>query len=292
MISERKTSTLNGYLMLAIIFILALAIGWFAINGLSRNRELLSIPLLFAGIPFLIFMLKGLFVVNPNESKVLTLFGKYVGTVKEDGLHWANPLYARQRLSLRARNFTTEQLKVNDKLGNPIIIGAVVVWQVDDTAKACFAVDNYVEYVNIQSETALRNLAGKYGYDHFDDHGKEITLRSEGEVVNRELESELSDRLERAGIKVIEGRIVHLAYAAEIAQAMLQRQQATAIVAARSKIVEGAVGMVKMALDQLKSDGIVELDEDKKAAMVSNLMVVLCSDRSAQPVLNTGSLYQ
>ncbi len=290
MIAEKKIHPLNGYIMLIAILVITAIFAYLAYAMITRDNPLF-VPVIILGSLTFALGLSGLFVVNPNESSVLTLFGKYAGTVKEDGLHWANPFYKKSRISLRARNFTTEHLKVNDKIGNPIMIGAVVVWQVEETAKASFEVDNYLEYVNIQSETALRNLASKYSYDHFDDHGKEITLRSEGDVVNKELETELSARLELAGIQVIEGRIVHLAYASEIAQAMLQRQQATAIVAARSKIVEGAVGMVKMALDQLKQDSIVDLDEEKKAAMVSNLMVVLCSDKSTQPVINAGSLY-
>lgn len=236
-------------------------------------------------------MIAGVFVVNPNEAKVLVLFGDYVGTVKDSGFYWANPLYSKSRLSLRARNLEGDKIKVNDQLGNPIVIGTVVVWKVENTAMAKFEVDNYEQYVKIQSDTAVRYLAGSYAYDHFDDEQKEVTLRSGGARINEELEQELQERLARAGVTVIEARITHLAYAEEIAHAMLQRQQATAMVAARMKIVEGAVGMVDLALKKLAADHIVELDEEKKAAMVSNLMVVLCSDKAANPVINAGTLY-
>ena len=236
------------------------------------------------------FLLTGVFVVNPNEAKVLVLFGNYVGTVRESGFYWANPFYAKTRISLKARNLETDKVKVNDKQGNPIIIGAVVVWRVEDTAKAKFDVDNYEQFVKLQCDTAIRHLAGSYSYDHFDDE-TEITLRSGGEQVNHELERELRERLARAGVEVIEARITHLVYAEEIAHAMLQRQQATAVVAARAKIVEGAVGMVEMALHRLAENDVVQLDEERKAAMVSNLLVVLCSDRAASPVVNAGTLH-
>ncbi len=233
----------------------------------------------------------GFFVVNPNEAKILVLFGNYAGTVKDSGFKWSNPFYLKSTISLRARNLEGDKIKVNDLLGNPIVIGAVVVWQVDDTAQAKFEVDNYVQYVKLQSDAALRHMAGTYAYDHFDDEQKEITLRSGGDLINEKLEGELSERLARAGVTILEARITHLAYAEEIAHAMLQRQQATAMVAARTKIVEGAVGMVDLALKRLKENSIVELDEEKKAAMVSNLLVVLCSDKAANPVVNTGTLY-
>lgn len=236
------------------------------------------------------FLLTGVFVVNPNEAKVLVLFGNYVGTARESGFYWANPFYAKTRISLKARNLETDKVKVNDKQGNPIIIGAVVVWRVEDTAKAKFDVDNYEQFVKLQCDTAIRHLAGSYSYDHFDDE-TEITLRSGGEQVNHELERELRERLARAGVEVIEARITHLVYAEEIAHAMLQRQQATAVVAARAKIVEGAVGMVEMALHRLAENDVVQLDEERKAAMVSNLLVVLCSDRAASPVVNAGTLH-
>lgn len=238
-----------------------------------------------------ILVLPGLIIVNPNESKVLTLFGKYVGTVKSDGFFWVNPLTTKKKLSLRARNLNGQQLKVNDKMGNPIEIGAVVVWQVQDTAKASFAVEDYVQYVNVQSEAAVRHLANSFAYDNLEDEDAEITLKDGADKVNSLLEQELNERLSRAGIEVVEARISHLAYAQEIASAMLQRQQATAVIAARKLIVEGAVGMVEMALERLSEKEIVSLDEERKAAMVSNLLVVLCGDRNAQPVVNTGTLY-
>lgn len=236
----------------------------------------------------------GFFIVNPNQSVVLVLFGNYKGTVKANGFFWTNPFNKRQKISLRAHNFDNEPIKVNDKLGNPIMIGAVVVWRVKDTYKAAFDVNDYLEFVQIQSEAALRRMAGHYPYDEFHDEGEEgeTSLRSGGKEVNDELEQALDRRLAIAGIEVLEARISHLAYANEIAGAMLQRQQATAIVAARRKIVEGAVGMVEMALEELSQKEIVHLDDEKKAAMVSNLMVVLCSDKAAAPVVNTGTLYQ
>jgi regulator of protease activity HflC (stomatin/prohibitin superfamily) len=235
----------------------------------------------------------GFFIVNPNQSTVLVLFGKYQGTVKTDGFFWVNPFNVKKKISLRAHNFDNEPIKVNDKLGNPIMIGAVVVWRVKDTFKAAFDVNDYFEFVQIQSEAALRRMAGHYPYDEFHDEGEEgeISLRSGGKEVNDELEQALDRRLGIAGIEVLEARISHLAYANEIAGAMLQRQQATAIVAARRKIVEGAVGMVEMALEELNEKDIVHLDDEKKAQMVSNLMVVLCSDKAASPIVNAGSLY-
>ena len=229
---------------------------------------------------------------QPNESKVLTFFGKYVGTVVDNGFFMINPFMVRKTVSLRARNLNGEPIKVNDKMGNPIMIGVVLVWRVKDTFRACFAVDNYEKFVDVQSEAAVRSLAGSYPYDNLEDENADITLRSGGEEVNNLLEESLSERLNIAGIEIIEARISYLAYAPEIASAMLQRQQATAIVAARHKIVEGAVSMVEMALQQLSEKEIIDLDEEKKAAMVSNLMVVLTSDRAASPVINTGSLYQ
>lgn len=239
----------------------------------------------------LVFMC-GLFVVNPNESAVVTFFGKYVGTVVENGFFFMNPFTQKKNVSLRARNLNGEPIKVNDLMGNPIMIGVVLVWRVKDTFKASFEVDDYSRFVDIQSEAAIRNLAGAYPYDNLEDEDASITLRNGGEEVNDLLEKSLSERLAIAGIEVIEARISYLAYAPEIASAMLQRQQATAMVAARHKIVEGAVGMVQMALEQLSEKEIIELDEEKKAAMVSNLMVVLTSDRAATPVVNAGSLYQ
>lgn len=241
----------------------------------------------------MVLMLPGFFIINPNESLVMILFGEYKGTVTDNGFFWANPFYTKKKISLRARNLDSQPIKVNDKLGNPIMIGIVLVWKVADTFKAAFEVNDYESFVKIQSESAIRKLAGTYPYDNFNDGDhEEISLRSGANEVHEELIRELSERLEIAGIEVMEARISNLSYAQEIAGAMLQRQQATAVVAARTKIVEGAVGMVEMALHQLSQKQIIELDDDKKAAMVSNLMVVLCSDRSASPVINTGTLHQ
>jgi regulator of protease activity HflC (stomatin/prohibitin superfamily) len=235
------------------------------------------------------FLVKGFFQVAPNEAQVMQLFGKYAGSVRVEGLRWTNPFYAKRRLSLRVRNFESGKLKVNDNDGNPIEIAAVVVWQVVDTAEAVFRVEDYENFVHIQSESALRQMAQSYPYDAHDDG--QPSLRSHGEVINNHLRDEIQARLEKAGVQVIEARISHLAYAQEIAQAMLQRQQAGAIIAARTRIVEGAVSMVEMALDQLSRRGVVELDEERKAAMVSNLLVVLCGERGTQAVVNTGTLY-
>jgi regulator of protease activity HflC (stomatin/prohibitin superfamily) len=238
------------------------------------------------------FLFKGIMVVNPNHARVCTFFGKYVGSVKQNGLLWVNPFYSSYKITLRSQNLNGQQLKVNDKMGNPIEIAAVIVWKVSDTYKASFEVMDFQQYVGVQSEAAVRHLASSYPYDQMEDQTAEITLRDGGERVNEMLENELNTRLAPAGILIQEARISHLAYAPEIAGAMLQRQQATAIVAARFKIVEGAVGMVELALEQLSKKGIVHLDEEKKAAMVSNLMVVLCGEKAATPVLNTGTLYQ
>jgi regulator of protease activity HflC (stomatin/prohibitin superfamily) len=241
-------------------------------------------------IPVVAFLLAGLFVVNPNEGKVLQLFGKYAGTARVPGLRWANPFYTKRRVSMRVRNFESAHLKVNDAEGNPIEIAAVVVWRVVDTAEAVFEVDDYEHYVKIQTESALRNLATHYPYDaHIEGH---LSLRGSTDEVAKKLKSEIQDRLSKAGVEVSEARISHLAYAQEIAAAMLRRQQAGAIIAARQKIVEGAVGMVEMALDLLEKSAKVHLDEERKAAMVSNLLVVLCAAHDAQPVVNTGTLYQ
>ncbi len=239
-------------------------------------------------------VLIGLTVINPNEAVVTTFFGDYMGTMKQNGLRWVNPLFRRKKISLRARNLNGQKLKVNDKLGNPIEIAAVVVWRVGDTAKASFEVDDYVKYVEIQSEAAVRHLAGIYAYDSMEDEEvgtQEVTLRDGSGKINEMLEAELTERLSRAGIDVLEARISHLAYAPEIAGAMLQRQQASAVVAARRQIVNGAVGMVDMALAMLSEKQIVELDEERKAAMVSNLLVVLCGEKAATPILNAGTLY-
>jgi len=281
---ENSFSPKSGYLFLAVIFILLGAIFALAFS--------LDKGWIFAFLAIPIFLIPGFMVVNPNESMVLVLFGDYIGTIKVNGFFWANPFYVKKKISLRARNLDSEPIKVNDKVGNPIMIGIVLVWKVENTFKAAFEVDDYVHFVEIQSESAIRKLAGHYPYDNFDDEQAEISLRSGGEEVNHVLETELRERLSIAGIHIIEARISYLAYSAEIAGAMLRRQQATAIVAARIKIVEGAVSMVEMALEQLSKKNIIDLDEDKKAAMVSNLMVVLCSDKDAAPVINAGTLHQ
>jgi regulator of protease activity HflC (stomatin/prohibitin superfamily) len=234
--------------------------------------------------------LTGLFMVNPNEGRVMQLFGKYVGTAKEEGLRWANPFYTKKRISLRVRNFETARMKVNDTDGNPVEIAAIVVWKVVDTAEASFHVDNYERFVEVQSESAVRNMATNYPYDSHEDGV--VSLRGNTAQISEHLKKEIQDRLAQAGVEVIEARISHLAYAPEIAEVMLRRQQAGAIVAARQKIVEGAVGMVEMALKRLSEHAIVNLDEERKAQMVSNMLVVLCGDRGAQPVVNAGSIYQ
>ncbi len=284
MYQEKIINPPSGYLALTLFLgLLGAAIACFAFESFVLGGLTLTVNL--------VLVAPGLIIVNPNESKILTLFGKYVGTVKSDGFFWVNPLTTKKKLSLRARNLNGQQLKVNDKMGNPIEIAAVIVWQVNETAKATFAVENYLQYVNIQSEAAVRHLANSFAYDNMEDESAEITLKDGAEKVSVLLEEELNERLSRAGIEVIEARISHLAYAQEIASAMLQRQQATAVISARKLIVEGAVGMVEMALDRLSEKGIVELDEERKAAMVSNLLVVLCGDRNVQPVVNTGTLY-
>ena len=286
---QKIMKPMSGYLALLLAVILFIAsIYFFAGSRDNGTFVLLGVFSFIASV----FLSLGIIVISPNHSRVMTFFGKYVGTVKENGLLFVNPLYKKQMISLRAENLESSKLKVNDKMGNPIEIAAVIVWQVDDTYKAAFEVADYVHYVKIQSEAAIRHLATTYAYDHMEDEHAAITLRDGGNKVNEMLEQELNERLAAAGILVREARISHLAYAAEIAGAMLQRQQATAIVAARTKIVEGAVGMVEMALEQLSRKKIVTLDEEKKAAMVSNLMVVLCGERGAQPILNTGTLYQ
>ncbi len=282
--NETNYKPMSGYIMLIIALILIIG----PVLGIIATQMLWLIAFIVVGV----FLATGFSVVNPNESSVLMLFGAYKGTVKTNGFFWLNPFFTRKRISLRARNLNSEPIKVNDKLGNPIMIGIVLVWKVEDTFKAAFEVDDYGHFVDIQSESAIRKLAGHYPYDNFDDEGAEITLRGGGEEVNQKLEDELSERLAIAGILVHEARISYLAYASEIAGAMLRRQQATAIVAARFKIVEGAVSMVEMALDQLAKKKIIDMDDEKKAAMVSNLMVVLCSDKDASPVVNTGTLHQ
>ncbi len=279
---EKVIRPLSGAIMALVVLLL---VGVFLV--FMQTNEVMGIGALILAV----LLSPGFFIVNPNEAKLLVLFGNYVGTVKESGFKWSNPLYTKIKISLRARSLEGDKIKVNDHLGNPIVIGAVVVWQVANAVQAKFEVENYEQYVKLQSDTALRHLAGSYAYDHFDEDQQDITLRSGGDLINEKLEAELRERLARAGVRVLEARITHLAYAEEIAHAMLQRQQATAMVAARTKIVEGAVGMVDLALKRLTEDQIVMLDEEKKAAMVSNLLVVLCSDKSANPVINAGTLY-
>lgn len=281
--NEKIIKPISGFAMLG--FAVLCLVG--AAYSFYLTYVLIGILLFIAAI--ISFM--GIIIVNPNESRVLTFFGTYSGTVKANGLFFVNPLYKKQSISLRARNLNGQSLKVNDKMGNPIEIAAVIVWQVEDTAKAAFAVDNYTLYVNIQSEAAVRHLAGSCPYDNLEDESATITLRDGADKVNDMLEHELNERLRPAGITVLEARISHLAYAPEIAGAMLQRQQATAVVAARKQIVEGAVGMVEMALSRLSEREIVHLDEERKAAMVSNLLVVLCAEKSVSPIVNTGTLY-
>ena len=291
---EKELKAMSGYLALILAIACFLGgVGCFVGGGQSENGA--NVGLVLFGILLLlvaVFLFKGIMVVNPNHARVCTFFGKYVGTVKQNGLLWVNPFYSSYRISQRSQNLNGQQLKVNDKMGNPIEIAAVIVWQVSDTYRASFEVADYQQYVGIQSEAAVRHLASTCPYDQMEDESADITLRDGGERVNEMLEKELSDRLAPAGILIKEARISHLAYAPEIAGAMLQRQQATAIVAARFKIVEGAVGMVELALETLSRKNIVNLDEEKKAAMVSNLMVVLCGEKAATPVLNTGTLYQ
>jgi regulator of protease activity HflC (stomatin/prohibitin superfamily) len=278
-------------MLLVGIILIAVSIYTF-VDAISSENYIMIVPcvlLLLLGILTLV----GLFIVNPNDSRVLVLFGTYKGTVKKNGFCWANPFLSKKKITLRARNLNGEKLKVNDKAGNPIEIAAVVVWQVENTFHASFEVDDYEQYVVVQSEAAVRNLAGSYPYDNFEDEDAgTITLRAGKEQVNDVLEQELQERFQRAGIKVIEARISHLAYAPEIAEAMLRRQQASAVVAARTQIVNGAVSMVELALDKLSQQKVVDLDEEKKATMVSNLLVVLCSESSASPVVNAGTLYQ
>ncbi len=286
---EKVVKPVSGFLALLISLVLVLL----SIYLIVTNRG--NAPMILLGVLGLVasmFISAGLIVVPPNHSRVLTFFGKYIGTARVNGLLFVNPLYGKQKISLRSENLESSKLKVNDKMGNPIELAAVIVWKVSDTYKAAFEVEDYDQYVKVQSEAAVRHLATSFPYDHMDDDHTGITLRSGGETVNELLEKELNERLAPAGISIVEARISHLAYAPEIAGAMLQRQQATAIVAARTKIVEGAVGMVELALEQLSKKEIVQLDEEKKAAMVSNLMVVLCGEKAATPILNTGTLYQ
>jgi len=283
MTNEKTIKAIPGIAVFLLIIILIG--GGIAAIALTKN------PIFAASIVLGIILLPGLFVVSPNSSRVLVLFGKYAGTVKSNGWFWVNPLYSKQKISLRARNFDSERVKVNDKLGNPILISVILVWKVKDTYAAAFDVDNYEHFVRVQTDAAVRKLAGMYSYDNFDDP-TEVSLRSGMDEVNLALEKEVEERLAIAGIDVHEARIGYLAYAQEIASAMLKRQQATAIVSARMKIVEGAVGMVEAALSELSKKNIIEFDDDKKASMVSNLMVVLCSDKDATPIVNAGTLNQ
>lgn len=282
--NEKPLTSISGYLLLlvaVICLVAAIALAVIRLGFFMPAVLLLAAIILFMGIT----------VINPNEAVVCTFFGDYVGTMKQGGLRWVNPLYSKTKISLRARNLNGQILKVNDKMGNPVEIAAVVVWQVKDTAKALFDVDNYVNFVQIQSEAAVRKLANTYAYDHMEDETSSVTLRDSTGQINLFLEQELNERLERAGVDIIEARVSHLAYSSEIAGAMLQRQQASAMIAARRLIVEGAVGMVEMALERLEKNGVIELDEERKAAMVSNLLVVLCGEKSVSPIVNTGTLY-
>jgi regulator of protease activity HflC (stomatin/prohibitin superfamily) len=282
--NEKIITPYNGYIAIALLIFMTPII----IFSFNENNIILGIAL----IPVLIILIKGLLIISPNNSTVLLLFGNYAGSVKQNGLFWINPLYSRTTLSLRARNFESEKIKVNDKMGNPILISVILVWRVKDTFKSTFEVDNYENFIKIQTDSAVRKLAGSFPYDHFEDEKATVTLSTNFDDVNKALELEVTERLEIAGIEVIESRIGYLAYAPEIAHSMLRRQQASAVVAARHKIVEGAVGMVESALKLLADKNIIEFDEDKKAAMVSNLMVVLCGDSETKPVINTGTLNQ
>ena len=285
---EKDFKASSGYLLLFLVIVLLAA----------EVSALILMPAVWIKITaavmliITLFLVGGFVIVNPNESSVLVLFGAYKGTIKENGFWWVNPFFFNIKISLRARNLDSDPIKVNDKIGNPVMIGVVLVWKVNDTYKAAFDVDDYEHFVMIQSEAAVRKMAGEFPYDNLEDEDAKITLRGGKEEVNGLLEDEITERLTIAGITVIEARINYLAYAQEIASAMLKRQQATAVVAARFKIVEGAVSMVEMALDELSKKEIIDMDEEKKATMVSNLMVVLCSDKDATPVVNTGSLYQ
>ena len=285
MITEKKGFSINGYLA----FFVALPLLQVIFGMMLANKILIPMSIVCSIVVLICWA--GFFMVQPNQAKVMTLFGSYVGTEKRNGLRWTIPFFIRKTVSLRIRNFESAKIKVNDNLGNPIEIATIVVWSVTDSAEAIFEVDNYESYVTIQTESALRNMASSYSYDPQDDDSADIALRSHPQHISEILKKEIQERLGRAGLTVHESKISHLAYSPEIASAMLQRQQATAIIAARSKIVEGAVGMVEMALDRLKERGVVELDEERKAMMVSNLLVVLCGDKNAQPIINSGSLY-
>jgi hypothetical protein len=285
-IQERDARTLPGMPTVLMLLALTAAVGWWVIVSFIN---LLNPIVAIVVLAFVLFLWAGFFIVQPNQAAVLQFFGKFVGVERASGLRWANPLYTKKQVTLRVRNFESSKLKVNDLEGSPIEIAAVVVWQVHDAAEAVFNVDSYEDFVHVQSEAALRQMATSYPYDLHEDH--KVALRSHSREINDHLKHEIQERLERAGVTVLEARVSHLAYAPEIAQAMLQRQQAAAIIAARTRIVEGAVTIVHMALDRLAEKGVVQLDEERKAAMVSNLLVVLCGERGAQPVVNTGTLY-
>jgi regulator of protease activity HflC (stomatin/prohibitin superfamily) len=285
---EQTKSTASGIPVLLILLAATAGNAWWFIVAVRAQDPLHIIGSITAGVA-LAFAWFGFFMVQPNQAAVLQLFGKYVGTERTAGLRWTNPFYGKRAISLRTRNFESSKLKVNDHLGNPIEIASVVVWQVNDSAEAVFNVDDYENFVHVQSEAALRQMATSYPYDLHDDHT--VSLRSHSKEINDHLKREIQERLGPAGVMVMETRVSHLAYAPEIAQAMLQRQQASAIIAARTRIVEGAVSMVHMALEQLAEKGVVQLDEERKAAMVSNLLVVLCGERGTQPIVNTGTLH-
>jgi regulator of protease activity HflC (stomatin/prohibitin superfamily) len=288
MIKENTRAVASGYLALVILPALALLLGWLFVGSATQEKVVPSI-LYLLGLVVVAICFKGFFMVHPNQAKVLQLFGTYVGSVRQTGLRWANPFYSKEPVSLRVRNFESGVMKVNDSSGNPIDIAAVVVWRVVDSAEAVFEVDDYESFVQIQSEAALRNMASSYPYEAHD--SEEVALRSQPQEIAEILREEVQARLDKAGVEVIEARITHLAYAQEIASAMLKRQQAQAIVSARAQIVDGAVGMVGMALKELKDQGVIDLDGERRAAMVSNLLVVLCGEENARPVVNAGSLY-
>jgi regulator of protease activity HflC (stomatin/prohibitin superfamily) len=285
--NERKGFSLPGIATLSVLLIIGLLLAWWIVGALVAGDPAAAVAPIVLGALWL-FLLGGFLQVQPNEARVLQLFGRYAGSVRDAGLRWTNPFYSKRTLSLRVRNFDSDKLKVNDADGNPIEIAAVVVWQVVESYEAVFEVQDYESFLKIQTESALRQMSQNYAYDS---HDERPSLRSHGEEVNAHLRDQIQQRLDKAGLKVIEARISHLAYAPEIAQVMLQRQQANAIVAARERIVEGAVGMAQMALKRLEADGVVELDPERKAAIVANLLVVLCGDRATQPVVNTGTLY-
>ena len=289
MIREQERHAVNGLGVIPVLLVVSLLDIWWFITAI-RFESVFGLVGSLVLLLLVILVWTGFFNIAPNEGKVLQLFGAYRGTVKHPGLRWANPFYSKKKISLRVRNFESGKLKVNDHVGNPIEIAAIVVWKVVDSAEAMFQVDDYQQFIKVQTESALRNLASQYAYDAYEELA--VSLRSHPAETNLQLKQEVQDRLAQAGIEVIEARISHLAYAAEIAGAMLQRQQASAIIAARQKIVDGAVGMVQMALERLARESVVHLDDERKAAMVSNLLVVLCGERAhVQPVINTGSLY-